>query len=54
VLRLLATDLSPQEISAEFRMSVNTTRTHIKNIYQKLDVHSRYQAIETAKQLGLL
>jgi LuxR family maltose regulon positive regulatory protein len=53
-LRLLATELSPQEIASELLIAVNTTRTHIRNIYRKLDVQSRYQAVETAKELGLL
>jgi ATP/maltotriose-dependent transcriptional regulator MalT len=35
-------------------VSVNTTRTHIRRIYRKLDVQSRYQAVEAAKGLGLL
>ncbi len=53
-LRLLATDLSPQEIASQLLISVNTTRTHIRNIYRKLDVQSRYQAVETARRLSLL
>jgi LuxR family maltose regulon positive regulatory protein len=53
-LRLLATDLSPQEIASELLISVNTTRTHIRNLYRKLDVQSRYQAVEAAKERGLL
>jgi LuxR family maltose regulon positive regulatory protein len=54
VLRLLNTDLSAPEIAAELVVSVNTVRTHIKHIYSKLDAHSRYQAVERAKDLGLL
>jgi LuxR family maltose regulon positive regulatory protein len=54
VLQLLATNLSPQEIASELLVSVNTTRTHIRNIYRKLDVQSRYEAVEAAKGLGLL
>jgi LuxR family maltose regulon positive regulatory protein len=53
-LRLLATNLSPQEIASELLVSINTTRTHIRSIYRKLDVQSRYQAVEAAKGLGLL
>jgi LuxR family maltose regulon positive regulatory protein len=33
---------------------VNTVRTHIKRIYGKLGVHSRYEAVERAKELNLL
>jgi ATP/maltotriose-dependent transcriptional regulator MalT len=54
ILRLLATDLSPQEIASELLVLVNTTRTHIRNIYCKLNVQSRYQAVEAAEELGLL
>ena len=53
VLRLLSTDLSAPEIAAELVVSVNTVRTHIKHIYSKLDVHSRYEAVQRAKELGL-
>jgi LuxR family maltose regulon positive regulatory protein len=54
VLRLLGTDLSGPEIATELAVSVNTVKTHIKNIFSKLDAHSRYEAIERAKQLDLL
>ena len=35
-------------------MSVNTLKTHLKNIYRKLEVTSRGEAIERAEALGLL
>jgi len=35
-------------------ISVNTVRSHVKSIYAKLDVHSRYKALARAKELGLL
>ena len=54
VLRLLRTDLTGPEIATELSVSVNTVKTHIKNIYSKLDAHSRYEAVERAKQLDLL
>jgi LuxR family maltose regulon positive regulatory protein len=54
VLRLLNTDLSAPEIADELVVSANTVRTHIKRIYSKLDVHSRYEAVARAKELGLL
>lgn len=54
VLRLLCTDLSGPEIAEELMISLNTVKTHLKNIYSKLDVHGRYEAVERAKQLGLL
>jgi LuxR family maltose regulon positive regulatory protein len=54
VLRWLSTDLSAPEIATELVVSVNTVRTHIKHIYSKLDAHSRYQAVERARELDLL
>jgi LuxR family maltose regulon positive regulatory protein len=54
VLRLLTTHLSSTDIARELYLSPNTVRTHIKRIYSKLDVHSRNDAVERARQLGLL
>jgi LuxR family maltose regulon positive regulatory protein len=54
VLRLLRTDLSGPEIAAQLVVSLNTVKTHVKRIYSKLDVHSRYEAVERAKELDLL
>jgi LuxR family maltose regulon positive regulatory protein len=54
VLRLLAAGLESPEIARELIIGVSTARTHIKNIYGKLDVHGRVQAIERARALGLV
>jgi len=54
VLRLLATDLSNQEIAETLVIAMGTIKTHIRNIYGKLDVHSRIQAIHRARDLTLL
>jgi LuxR family maltose regulon positive regulatory protein len=54
VLRLLTTHLSHAEMAEELVVSVNTVRSHVKNIYGKLDVHSRMEAVERARELGLL
>ena len=54
VLRLLTTRLSSTEIAEELFISVNTVRSHIKNIYGKLNVHKRRDAIQRAKELRLL
>ena len=40
VLRFLPTGLTVQEIAAELYLSVNTVHTHIRHLYEKLDVHS--------------
>jgi LuxR family maltose regulon positive regulatory protein len=54
VLRLLPTELSSAEMADELVVSVNTLRTHLKNLYGKLGVHSRYEALARAKEAGLL
>jgi LuxR family maltose regulon positive regulatory protein len=53
VLQLLTTPLSTQEIAQELFISVHTARSHIKSIYRKLDVHTRMEAIQRAKELNL-
>lgn len=54
VLRLLATDLSGPEMARELVVSLNTVRTHTKNIYTKLGVNSRRAAVRRAEELDLL
>jgi LuxR family maltose regulon positive regulatory protein len=54
VLRLLAADLSNPEIAEQLVVSLNTVKTHVKNIYSKLDVHSREEAGDVARQLNLV
>jgi LuxR family maltose regulon positive regulatory protein len=54
VLSLLAAPLSPEEIASELTVSVATVRTHTKRIYSKLDVHTRMDAVSTARELDLL
>jgi LuxR family transcriptional regulator, maltose regulon positive regulatory protein len=53
VLRLLRSDLSGPEIASEMIVSLNTIRTHTKNIYMKLGVNNRREAIRRADELGL-
>jgi ATP/maltotriose-dependent transcriptional regulator MalT len=54
VLRLLATGLSPAEVAKKLYLSPFTLKAHTQNIYSKLDVHSRIEAINRARELGLL
>jgi LuxR family maltose regulon positive regulatory protein len=54
VLRLLNTDLTGPEIARELVVSLNTMRTHTKNIYAKLGVSSRRTALRRAEELDLL
>jgi LuxR family maltose regulon positive regulatory protein len=54
ILRLLAQGQSVQEIAAALIISIHTARTHVKNIYAKLEAHNRAQAIRRAHDLHLL
>jgi LuxR family maltose regulon positive regulatory protein len=54
VLRRLPSALSNQEIAALLYVSLNTVKTQLQSIYRKLGVRSRHEAIERARQLGLL
>jgi LuxR family maltose regulon positive regulatory protein len=54
VLRRLAAGLSNPEIADDLVVAVSTIRSHCKNIYGKLDVHSRWDAVQRGKDLGLV
>ena len=54
VVRYLPGNLRAPEIAAELFVSPNTVRTHIRHIYAKLDAHSRKEAVERARELGLI
>ncbi len=54
VLRLLVADLSSTAIAARLCISVNTARSHIRHVYDKLNVHSRYEAMIRARELHLV
>ena len=54
VLRMLGTELDGPEIARELVVSLNTVRTHTRNIYAKLGVNSRRAAVRRAADLGLL
>lgn len=54
VVRLLAVGLSNQEIAQTLVIAVSTAKQHLKNIYGKLQVHSRTQAVARARELDLL
>ena len=53
VLRLLRSDLSGPDIARELMVSLNTLRTHTKNIYTKLGVNNRREAVRRAGELAL-
>jgi LuxR family maltose regulon positive regulatory protein len=54
VLKLLATELDGPDMAHELVVSLNTLRTHTKNIYSKLGVNNRRAAVRRAEELGLL
>ncbi len=54
VLRLLGTELNGPEIARKLMVSLNTMRTHTKNIYTKLGVNNRQAAARRADELDLL
>jgi LuxR family maltose regulon positive regulatory protein len=54
VLRYLPTNLSQPEIATELHVSRHTVRTHMSHLYAKLGAHSRTEAVERARALGLL
>jgi LuxR family transcriptional regulator, maltose regulon positive regulatory protein len=53
VLRLLGTDMDGPGIARELVVSLNTVRTHTKNIYAKLGVNNRRAAVRRAAELDL-
>ena len=53
VLKLLCTELSGPEIARHLVISLNTLRTHTKNIFNKLGVNNRRAAVRRAEELDL-
>lgn len=54
ILALMAEGLSNQEIAETLFVSLSTVKTHNQNLFEKLDVKRRTQAIEKAKKLQLI
>ena len=54
VLALIAQGYSNQEIAQTLFLSLNTIKTHSSNVFLKLDVKRRTQAVQKAKEIGLL
>jgi NarL family two-component system response regulator LiaR len=54
VLVLMSEGLSNQEIAGRLFVSLNTIKTHSSNLFEKLEVKRRTQAVEKGKRLGLL
>jgi LuxR family transcriptional regulator, maltose regulon positive regulatory protein len=54
VLQLMATGASNQDIAEALVIAVNTVKRHARNIFDKLGVENRTQAVARARALGLL
>ena len=54
VLRLVAEGYSNKEIADKLFVSLNTTKTHLSNIYSKLGVSRRTQAVQKARDIALI
>ena len=54
VLQLLAQGYSNAEIAERLFLSLSTIKTHVSNLFVKMDVKSRTQAIEKAKRLNII
>ncbi len=54
IIRLISQGLSNHEISLQLHISENTIKSHIKEVFSKLDVHNRIEAVVMAKKRGIL
>jgi len=54
VLQLMAAGLSNQEIATRLFVSLSTVKTHSSNLFEKMDVKRRTQAIDKAKRLSII
>ena len=54
IVELLPTHLNYEQIGNELYVSVNTVKSNVKSIYRKLGVATRFEAVATARELGLI
>ena len=54
VLQLMATGAANKEIASSLSISESTVKTHVANIFQKLDVNGRVEAVTQAMQKGII
>jgi LuxR family maltose regulon positive regulatory protein len=54
VLSLLSQGWADKQIAESLVISRETVHKHLKNIYEKLDVHSRTEAVARGREVGLL
>jgi len=53
-LKLIAKDLTNQEIANQLYISINTVKTHVRNILLNLEAKNRREAVLKAKEKGIL
>ncbi len=54
VLGYLPTHFPAREVADKLCLSANTVKTHLRHLYQKLGAHSRHDAVQRARAIGLL
>lgn len=54
ILKLAASGLTHKEIAYQLGISAKTVRNHMANLYEKLNIHARAQAVVWAIRLGLI
>ena len=54
ILELFADGYNREDVVDEMGISINTVKTHINNLYTKLDVQNRTEAVNRAKELGII
>jgi two-component system nitrate/nitrite response regulator NarL len=54
ILKILSHGQTLTSIARELHISKNTVKTHLKNLYRKIDVHNRKEACVKASEAGLL
>ena len=54
VLRLMALGWENEYIAAELEVTIHTVRSHVANLWRKLNAKSRFEAVMTATRLGIL
>ena len=53
VLKLIGEGLTTRQMAGRLKVSQRTVESHIKNLYRKLEINSRVQAVAKAEELGL-
>jgi LuxR family maltose regulon positive regulatory protein len=54
ILQMIEMGLSNKQIAEQIQVTAETVKSHVKNLYRKLEVNSRWQALHRGKELNLL